>query len=543
MGEIMKKLMVVDDELLVRVGIAALTDWEEHGYTIVAEAADGGEALQKIEQVHPHIVLTDLMMSPMDGVTLIERCQQKYADMKFIVLSNYNDFDNVRRAMKAGASDYVFKLTLKAEELLTVLAEVSEGIDESEDAQHGQPAARRDRTVIKANLLRKLMDARDRYYAEILEQLKSYPLCTSFDVPYRVMTVLTDNFQIVRHRGDFLENDLLKFTMENMIHEIFDMQDRMEIFQLGESGFVLLFSVEPPVQAEELERDFLRLCQHAVRYYGMSLSGVLSGTASGAEGFRALVRRNQETAELRFWGETGRLWLAKRSRAQRKNRLPELISGQEFERRVKAEGVQAGFAHIRKLLDEIRAMAPDDIQAVRKYLLRICRVQAWYLEQRGVDCEHEPDSNGVNWETAVREYDFFEDIVRSLGELEARCLQAYQSGGGVFLRREILEARNFVQAHLGEHMTVARIAESVSMSESRFSHVFKKETGITVLDWVNQIRQEEAQRLLRETEMSVTEIALRIGMENPNYFSTWFRKRCGYTAQEYRRNTQADSRN
>ena len=158
----MKKLMIVDDEFLVRLGIASLMTWENYGYTIAAEASNGKEAMEKIEGVSPDIVLTDLMMSPGDGFELIETCLKKYPEMKFIVLSNYNDFDNVRKAMKLGASDYVFKLTLKAEELLQILNEVSAEIKSS---QNEETENKREKTaeVGKADLLKRLMSARDRY--------------------------------------------------------------------------------------------------------------------------------------------------------------------------------------------------------------------------------------------------------------------------------------------------------------------------------------------------------------------------------------------
>ena len=127
----MKKVMIVDDEFLVRLGIKSLLQWEDYGYEIAGEAENGQEALAKIEKIRPEIVLTDLMMSPGDGFMLIEHCRRNYPAMKFIVLSNYNDFENVRRAMKLGASDYVFKLTLKAQELVQILEEVSR------DGEHG----------------------------------------------------------------------------------------------------------------------------------------------------------------------------------------------------------------------------------------------------------------------------------------------------------------------------------------------------------------------------------------------------------------------
>ena len=121
----MKRVMIVDDEVLVRLGIQSLIKWENYGYQIVCDASDGEEALQKIRQYQPDIVLTDLKMSPVDGFELISRCREKHPHIQFVVLSSYNDFDNVRNAMKMGAFDYVFKLTVKPEELLKIMDEAT----------------------------------------------------------------------------------------------------------------------------------------------------------------------------------------------------------------------------------------------------------------------------------------------------------------------------------------------------------------------------------------------------------------------------------
>ncbi len=72
----MRTILVVDDEYLVRVGIHSFLNWEEHGYTIIGEAADGQAALDIIEKAHPDIVLTDLKMDGMDGFALIETCKK-----------------------------------------------------------------------------------------------------------------------------------------------------------------------------------------------------------------------------------------------------------------------------------------------------------------------------------------------------------------------------------------------------------------------------------------------------------------------------------
>lgn len=87
----MRTILVVDDEYLVRVGIHSFLNWEEHGYTIIGEAADGQAALDIIEKAHPDIVLTDLKMDGMDGFALIETCKKKWPDILFVVLSSYDD--------------------------------------------------------------------------------------------------------------------------------------------------------------------------------------------------------------------------------------------------------------------------------------------------------------------------------------------------------------------------------------------------------------------------------------------------------------------
>ena len=98
----MKKVMIVDDEIMVRLGMKALINWEEQGYTVTAECCNGVEALAKIEQSAPDLILTDLKMDKMDGFALIEACKQRFPEIRFMILSNYNDFENTKKAMQLG---------------------------------------------------------------------------------------------------------------------------------------------------------------------------------------------------------------------------------------------------------------------------------------------------------------------------------------------------------------------------------------------------------------------------------------------------------
>ena len=118
----MKRVLIVDDELLVRMGFRSILDWESCGFTVVGDAENGEEALEKIRVLKPDLVFTDLKMDRMDGFELMNACMRDYPSVKFIVLSGYNDFENVRQAMRCGALDYVFKLDVTPEQLRKILS-------------------------------------------------------------------------------------------------------------------------------------------------------------------------------------------------------------------------------------------------------------------------------------------------------------------------------------------------------------------------------------------------------------------------------------
>jgi two-component system, response regulator YesN len=120
----MAHILIADDELLVRMGIESLVDWEDCGHTIIGQAENGYEAYVMVEQLQPDILLTDLYMQPGDGFELITKVRNTFPHIGIIVLSCHNDFDAVRRSMRNGADDFIFKLTLKPIDLLTVIDEV-----------------------------------------------------------------------------------------------------------------------------------------------------------------------------------------------------------------------------------------------------------------------------------------------------------------------------------------------------------------------------------------------------------------------------------
>lgn len=154
------KVMLAEDELLVRLGIKSLIEWEKHGFTFIGDAADGVKALELMDREAPDILLTDILMPRMDGLELIEKVRKRYPDTLIIVLSSHNEFDYVRRAMKLGVEDYILKTSMKPAELLQILLEASGKIAKRREmavpADGSQSPAQCDREAILQRLCAEL---------------------------------------------------------------------------------------------------------------------------------------------------------------------------------------------------------------------------------------------------------------------------------------------------------------------------------------------------------------------------------------------------
>lgn len=103
----MYRLLIVDDEQILRQGLCRTIDWNSLGFEVADEAANGEEALIKIKRSAPDVVVTDIRMPVMDGLTLLEIAFERYPEVKFVILSGFEEFDYAKRALKMGALDYV----------------------------------------------------------------------------------------------------------------------------------------------------------------------------------------------------------------------------------------------------------------------------------------------------------------------------------------------------------------------------------------------------------------------------------------------------
>ena len=523
----MRRVLIVDDELLVRVGIRMTMDWEAHGYTIVGEAADGAQALQKIEQLHPDLVLTDLKMNGMDGLAWIEKARQRWPQLRFLVLSNYNDFENVRTAMKLGASDYIFKLTAKEDELLRALGEIQwqdAAGDESEEV------IRKNLPALKSNLFNKGVEQNYLSEEEYCREYQALGLRVPLAVPYLLVDISINNYFARRTRGDLEQMQMTRYSMCNIAEEVFNANTRAEAYRYGEDGIMLMISAPAAEQAplwQHMAEDFSLVCEYFQRYLNLSVSGAVSEVHTGAGGLHAAAAEARERLSYRHLipaGTLGRLSAA----AVQKSDIPAEFAAASFENLLKCRDKAGAAQFLDGFFGWLVANGNCSLSQMRQYLYELY----YALGRAAAGAQavvNGPLADGLTLENTIRHCDTLQSIRSGFDEV----LELLFAQGGA-VRREVGAAQKYVLEHLPEEHTVAEAARRVNMSESYFAHIFKRETGTSFVDWVNRARVERARELLVNSDAKVGEIAEAVGVENRNYFNVLYKKLRGCTPREER---------
>ncbi|MEG0371933.1 MAG: response regulator, partial [Clostridium sp.] len=117
----MYKVLIVDDEKIIRIGMRTIIDWESYGFKISEIASDGEQALQVIQEQSIDLVITDIKMPKMDGITLVKALKEQDFKGQIIMLTSYGEFDMARECLRYGVHDYLLKGTLRSTELIKTL--------------------------------------------------------------------------------------------------------------------------------------------------------------------------------------------------------------------------------------------------------------------------------------------------------------------------------------------------------------------------------------------------------------------------------------
>lgn len=525
------KVLLVDDEFLVRLGIKSLIDWEKHRFSYVGDAQDGLEALDMIERTRPDIVLTDIVMPRMNGIELIQRMKEQVPDTHIIVLSSHNDYEYVRKAMKLGVEDYILKASLKPEELLGMLLEVADKIKRSRSQAGGRTdasteTAQEDKDEFAQALRGWLQPPSNREQAaDGSDRLVSHPL---FAAEY-VLACL----KIHRGKGTSEPAQTLMQKLINLASLQLKNKYNAIVQAVDENLAVILMNDSSAAAAvgEQIIAD-------SRRFLNISISVGLSAEAFGIEQLHRAFSEAREALRLSFYEGKERVYCYEENLYPPPLSFAGLITREDEQRltleleRLNAEALKRS---VHAILDRIGKWTGPIDKSIQ-LMLRLL-----HLVQNGLKLYNEDILNGLEAELPLyKQVLGFEELSEARAWfdriIETGCEQGKQAGVG--MREEIQRLVEYMKMNYAENISLKQAAEMVNMSETYLSHLFKKETQVGFVEFLNQIRIGKAAELLLQTRLPVYAIAEKVGFENFNYFGRIFKKMKGVSPQNYRDNEQ-----
>lgn len=519
----MIKVLIVDDERIIRFGIASMVHWSELGVELVGEASNGEEGLHLFKETMPDIVFTDIRMSGMDGIEMMTRIKQIKPEVKFAILSGYPDFSYAKEAMRLGASDYLLKSDLMPEDIEAILQRM---IEEIQDAKAASDKTSTAAGINIENILEELcrgirilrntdISARDAALFDdgycclcigakkgglerqgeqtklLLTELKDRVKGTLLN--YNVMTCLSGDLVVALVFGSFARQTEIKALIADWI-ELLKSQGEA-VITVGKSHFhqgIGQIQVCYEQACLAYNRCLFDGCGKLIEYHETAADGA--------------YRKKESEISVDFDLRKIEKYVEYSDSVKLQNYFDLLF--EQLKQQQNYDMVHMVCMELIVLLNKCAGYYfPEEVMFERK--------QRIYQEFRSMEELNEIAS----W--LKREF------LSVLREKEGRA----SGSKGI-----ISDVQKYIKENYASDITLIQLSELVHLNKNYLGNLFRKETGQSINEYIIEIRMAEAKELLLHTQLTAKTIAEKVGYEDERYFYKIFKKTTGYTAKDFVKN-------
>lgn len=529
------RIMLVDDEEEVRKGIIRKIDWEHLGFEVVGDAENGEDALEKIEQLEPDVVMTDIRMPYMDGLMLTARIRQKYPSVKVLIFSGYDDFEYAQQAIKLNVTEYILK-PVNVEELSEILDRVRENLNEEIEQRRNVNLLRDSyrsslpilRELFLNDMVRGTADA-----GQMEPKLKEYGIDILGARKLLVAVIDMEQEEQTAERILTLHQELIPISVKQLVEDNLKEYCRFSIFN-STAGLTLVLAVDDHNTQTGLIDLLSDICKESKRILEVSITigvgqsctdleqiGKSYQSAVDALGYRAIVGGGKPIYINDVEPVSrGRLQMTSQEES-------ELIAAVKFGPKEKIETV------ISRLMNRMED-AKVHLRQHQLYMMSIVNCMTRLMQQYDLNPGEMFNTQEQYKDilTAIQRRDEFENWMTAVA---CRMNQVLNQERDNTTKKVIVEAKQYIQDHYqNPELSVEMICRELHMSPAYFSTMFKKETGQTYIGYLTEIRLGKAVELLNETDDKTYVIAEKVGYQEQNYFSYVFKKRFGVSPTKYR---------
>lgn len=529
------RIMLVDDEEEVRKAIIRKMDWEKLGFMVVGDAENGEDALEKLELLEPDVVITDIRMPYMDGLTLTARIREKYPSMKILIFSGYDDFEYAKQAIKLEVTEYILK-PVNGEELAVILSRIRESLDKEIEQRRNIDSLRESylgslpilRELFLNNLVSRTTDV-----TALVPRLREYGIDILDARKWLAAVIHVEQVERVETKELSMHQELIPISVRGLVEDSLKAYCRFAIFTSMEE-IVVIAAIDENNTQTGLMNLFGDICKESRRLLEITITvgvgrncgdlqdiGISYQEAVDALGYRAIV------------GGGKTIYINDVEPVNRGK-----LQFQAKDEEALATAVKFGSREtIEKILRGLSANMEDAKVHARQYqlyMLSIANCLFRLMQQYDLDIGVMFDSKEqyeVILEGICNKAEFADRII----PVAWRMNEAMNRERDNTTRKVVEEAKDYIREHYADsELSVEMLCRHLHMSPAYFSTVFKKETGQSYVNYLTEVRLNKAVELLNETDDKTYMIAQKVGYQEQNYFSYVFKKRYGISPTKYR---------
>ena len=539
----MIKLLIVDDEYIIRNGIFTVGDWQSNGIKVIGLAENGEKALSIIEKEMPDIVLTDIVMPKMNGLELLKVINVQYPAIKTIVLSGYEEFQFAKSAIEQKVSGYLLK-PAQIEIIMEVILKLKKEIETEREKLSADE-------ILQEKLIKSLPLLRDQYLNNMLNlsanqiqnpSLQFEYLGISLEPEYISVIVMEYDQKITDMKNDTIESYYTKnLEVIEVCKEVISQEYKCCVFNDTKGRIVAVLNYNPLQNI----KDNLQYMMGRARRIQFELEGKFENNnlSVGISGFKKSIREISEAykegisaLEYKFFmGYNSIIYIGDMKDMSKENF--ELTKQLEHEL---LTSIRTG--NLTKT-DDLLNIFFTQFKNERKIDPTLIYDETLFLLNNLFHMIKERDLSDKirNWDAHIK---IIKDLrLKESGtilELEKHVKGAVSSIIDCItedrtLRNKSLvdNAKQYICDHMDKDISLITVADAVHVSPNYLSFLFKDEGNITFKEYVIQVKMEKAMELMENTHYNLNQIAQSLGYSDGRYFSQIYKKYLGKTLHNY----------
>lgn len=535
----MYKVLIVDDDVLIRNNLKYLLSQMNGEFVCCAEAGNGQEALGLLESLGPDIILLDMEMPVMNGVELSRRMAERYPQIPIIILSNYDDYKYVHSAFRYGAKDYILKHTIEIHILLNALREAAQtlkkrnvGQDSDYMINHSNIQSLKRKYMIHlltgTSLNRKAMEAGGRFLNLKLYEQHMLPVI-----------MLINNYELVLRDRAIKEIALLEFSIINICNEIIENsysdQSSILIAHIENERFCILFTYKKAFSESSLKNAVLNMLdkiQKALHKFTNLSIHYIWGSWCHSYGEIPVSYQRIEQISIARTPQSEEMHV-KSGQSGMSHRLTGIEKKAEVNIEEALISNDPGTLKnmLRQVFTDIKEKKMDVISSQIIYtelfsiMSKLCKEKMIQIDQI---CQDSKMLNAVlSCTVPLQEtHDWFLEKMILLADV----LEGSSGKSQSFL---VKRAVQIIKNRFADDITLQSVAEELEVSTGYLCTLFKHETCDNFSGVLRKTKVEQAKRLLRSGNRDFKEVARKSGFQNYQYFFSVFKKEVGITPLDY----------